>query len=132
MKCISIGAVNVTLLTDGPTGREVMVMDDIRYCFNRWLGFSVTVPKGFVSDLTTVPRILWRLIPPHGRYRAAAILHDYLYKEQKPLRRTVDEIFNVVMKRLGVGYWQRWLLYAGVRIGGWWAWRKHKLSKERN
>lgn len=37
-----------------------------------------SVPLGFITDLASVPRVLWALLPPHGRYAKAAILHDYL------------------------------------------------------
>ena len=39
----------------------------------------VEVPIGFVSDLASVPSILWSKYPPQGRYAIAAIIHDYLY-----------------------------------------------------
>ncbi|EOD5071623.1 TPA: DUF1353 domain-containing protein [Salmonella enterica subsp. enterica serovar Enteritidis] len=38
----------------------------------------ISVPAGFVTDLATVPRIFWTLLPPDGKYTKAAIIHDYL------------------------------------------------------
>ncbi|ECG8634089.1 DUF1353 domain-containing protein, partial [Salmonella enterica subsp. salamae] len=39
----------------------------------------IEVPAGFVTDLATIPRIFWSLMPPDGKYAKAAIIHDYLY-----------------------------------------------------
>ena len=36
------------------------------------------VPAGFPTDFATVPRVVVWLVPPFGRYTAAAILHDWL------------------------------------------------------
>lgn len=38
----------------------------------------VTVPRGFLTDGASVPRLFWKLIPPWGGYGQAAVLHDYL------------------------------------------------------
>lgn len=38
----------------------------------------INVPKGLVTDLASVPRIFWNIIPPNGPYTKPAILHDYL------------------------------------------------------
>ena len=43
----------------------------------------VVVPKGFRTDLASSPRILWPILPPFGRWSAAAVLHDYLYRGTK-------------------------------------------------
>ena len=42
------------------------------------------VPVGFTSDGATVPRILWALFPPVGRYFLAAVLHDPGQRQKKP------------------------------------------------
>src|SRR5258708_33483224 len=39
----------------------------------------ITVPVGFVTDLASVPRVFWSLLPPAARYSYPAIIHDYLY-----------------------------------------------------
>jgi hypothetical protein len=43
---------------------------------------AVTVPRGFVTDLATIPVYFWWAIKPTGRHGHAAILHDWLYWEQ--------------------------------------------------
>ncbi|EAA2596645.1 hypothetical protein DNM18_25345, partial [Salmonella enterica subsp. enterica] len=36
----------------------------------------IEVPKGFITDHATIPRIFWILLPPDGRYAKAAIIHE--------------------------------------------------------
>ena len=78
-----------------------------------------SVPIGFVTDLTSVPRVLWALLPPHGRYAKAAILHDYLLTKVRAgelSRPTADAIFYQAMKVLAVPTWQAWLMYRAVSL----------------
>ena len=54
-----------------------------KYCVIRPLSYHigfygtnlvVTVPDGFLTDLASVPRLLWFLVPPHSPdYAAAAV-----------------------------------------------------------
>ena len=46
-------------------------------------GKLITIPKGFVWDLSSVPRFLWSLLPPEGDFEVGALIHDYLYVERK-------------------------------------------------
>lgn len=85
-----------------------------------------TIPKGYTSDLASVPRLFWWLIPPHGRIANAAIIHDYLYDNgigsellgEKRARMIADVIFLGQMLRDGVPLWQASLCYRFVRIFG--------------
>lgn len=44
-------------------------------------GMTVTVPAGFFTDYASIPSYFWRILPPTGWYRLAAVVHDYLYTE---------------------------------------------------
>ena len=51
-----------------------------------WYGYTqdgqpiaIKAPVGAQSDLASVPDWLWSLLPPYGRYTAAAIIHDRLW-----------------------------------------------------
>ena len=46
---------------------------------------TITVPKGFVTDLASVPRAMWAFIAPFDVARAA-IIHDLLYKTIRQYR----------------------------------------------
>lgn len=97
----------------------------------------ITVPKDYVTDLASVPRALWAIFPPFGRYTAAAVVHDYLYNEQhvdgvRITRKWSDDVFLLAMKDLNVGWWRRTAMYSGVRAGGWVPWRRVRKQLEEN
>ena len=46
---------------------------------------KVTVPKGFVTDMASVPRACWAFIAPFDVARAA-VIHDLLYKNIRQYR----------------------------------------------
>ena len=48
-------------------------------------GKTITVGKGFVTDLASVPRAAWAIIAPWDVARSA-IIHDLLYKKSRQYR----------------------------------------------
>lgn len=45
-------------------------------------GEIITIPKGMYWDLSSVPKILWPVLPPYGDFLFGAKVHDYLYRYQ--------------------------------------------------
>ncbi|EBC2121920.1 DUF1353 domain-containing protein [Salmonella enterica] len=78
----------------------------------------IEVPAGFVTDLATVPRIFWMLLPPDGKYAKAAIIHDYLYGNALRSKKEADLIFLDGMTVLGVPKWKSMVMYLAVRVFG--------------
>ena len=89
-------------------------------------GEHIKVPKGFKTDFASVPRPLWWLVPPDGRYTQAAVLHDYLYFSKIYPRQKADLIFYQAMRVLKVPFWKRWAMHKSVRLFGWLPWGKHR------
>jgi len=83
------------------------------------LSKRLVIRSGFHTDLASVPQILWALIPPHGEYSCAAIAHDYLYQNHLVSRADADRLFKELMVSLKASKWRLWLMWAGVRLGGW-------------
>ena len=48
------------------------------FCFAD--GFTITVPRGFITNLGTIPRCLWWFIKP-SELGEASVVHDYLLQE---------------------------------------------------
>ncbi len=102
------------------------MLDDYRWRlvepFEFWLTDNlddvIYVPEGYVTDLASVPRLLWALFPPHGRYAKAAIIHDWLYDNALRTKAEADRIFLDAMTVLGVPRWRRRLMYLAVRLFG--------------
>lgn len=78
----------------------------------------IRIPAGTITDLATVPRVLWTLFPPHGRYAKAAIVHDYLYANAINTKAWADNVFLEAMTVLGVPAWRRMTMYWAVRLFG--------------
>ncbi|ECI5749343.1 DUF1353 domain-containing protein, partial [Salmonella enterica subsp. enterica] len=78
----------------------------------------ISVPAGFVTDLASVPRLFWTLLPPDGKYAKAAIIHDYLYDNALRTKKEADLIFLDGMTVLGVPKWKRTIMYWAVRLFG--------------
>ncbi|EAM9430675.1 phage tail protein [Salmonella enterica] len=78
----------------------------------------IEVPAGFITDLATIPRIFWILLPPDGKYAKAAIIHDYLYDNALRTKKEADKIFLDGMMVLGVPRWKRIIMYYAVRFFG--------------
>lgn len=93
------------------------------------LNRSITVPTGFKTDLASVPRVLWNLLPPVGRYDAAATVHDFLYQHNGVTRHEADRVLHEAMCVLGVGWWTRWAIYSGVVVGGWVVWNRYRAAE---
>jgi len=94
---------------------------------------QIEIPRGFVTDLASVPRLFWTAFPPCGKYTSAAVLHDYLYwvQSEKCGRECSDDVLLLAMKEAGVNGITRNSIYTAVRVGGESSWEdnaKLKLS----
>jgi len=94
---------------------------------------AITVPKGFVTDFASIPKRLWSILPPYGKYTKAAVLHDSLYRYHgfvsgdqyiSYTRKESDQIFLDAMKVLGVPALTRGIMYNAVRWFARGAWNK--------
>ncbi len=85
---------------------------------------EIKVPKGFETDLASVPPVANWLIPKDGTYSQAAVLHDYLYGKQLFKRSKCDAIFLEAMKVLKVFGPRRYAMWSAVRSFGWIAWKR--------
>ena len=81
-------------------------------------GRVITVPAGFPTDLASVPRLPVIYSLCGNVARRAAVLHDYLYTSGRESRSMADAVFKEASAVIGVPALVRWLMWAGVRIGG--------------
>lgn len=72
---------------------------------------------GFKSDLATIPRIFWSLLPPSGKYAPAAVIHDFMYHERHS-KDYADKAFREAMRALGVNPIKREIMYYAVKWFG--------------
>jgi hypothetical protein len=89
---------------------------------------EIIVPIGLRTDFASIPKALWSIFPPTGKYVKAAVVHDYLTtykgsisirgKEKNYSKKQVDQIFLEAMKVLGVSLPIRRAMYYSVRLFG--------------
>ena len=91
---------------------------------------TIIVPIGFKTDLASIPRVLWNVLPPIGRYDHAAVLHDFLYQTDGMTRRIADGVLNEAMAVSHVGRMARWTIYLAVRAGGWHIWQRYRQAEQ--
>ena len=111
-------------VTPMPDGHRWIVTEPFLYSTSL---HKIEVPKGFITDFASIPRVFWRILPPTGKYTMAAVIHDWLYfSAYMDNRKLCDNIFSMAMDSCGVPIWKREVLYRGVRLFGWAGWGAHK------
>lgn len=105
--------------------------------------YSLVVPVGRITDLTSTPRALWSVLSKDDReYLESAIFHDELYKAGGEInvlnlktnefeflrisRLRADQLFKEGAEVLGASWIKQNLIYYGVRAGGASAWKAKK------
>ena len=112
-------------------GKSWKLCKSFKYCAGDESSEEVIcVPKGFITDFASIPRLFWTIIGhPTGKYGKAAVIHDYCYFRQLYSRKRSDEIFYEAMQVLKVPFIKRWLMYHAVRTFGWIPWGKYRRKK---
>ncbi|BAU94139.1 hypothetical protein MPPM_5534 (plasmid) [Methylorubrum populi] len=90
---------------------------------------TVTVPKGFVTDLASVPSGLWSVYPKTGRYAYAAIVHDYLYWDQSRSREEADKVLAAAMEDAKVPQLTIFNFVSVLKAAGGFAWDSNARAK---
>jgi len=78
------------------------------------IGSVYTVPRGFKTDLGSIPAIFWPFIP-RDDYPSAFILHDYLCESDWISRLDGDKILKEALLDSGCGKVKAWVIYSAVR-----------------
>jgi hypothetical protein len=84
---------------------------------------TLTAPVGFSTDLASVPRLPVVFWLCGSTSNEAAVVHDYLYRSKILPRAKADAVLREASAVTGVAAWRRGLMWAGVRLFGWHAWR---------
>jgi hypothetical protein len=88
---------------------------------------QVTVPKGMMTDLASVPRAAWSFINRVGPHLKSSIVHDFLYIAWQDVpgysardedRKFSDELMLLGMKKANISWIKRNAIYSAVHIGG--------------
>lgn len=81
-------------------------------------GRTFIVPKGFRTDLASVPRLPVIYLLCGDTSSEAAAVHDWLYSSHQVPRAMADAVLREASQVTGVPGWRRWIMWAGVRVFG--------------
>jgi hypothetical protein len=70
------------------------------------------------------------MLAPWGKNGAAAVVHDFLYWDQRCTRDEADAVILLAMSESRVNEFDQWVIYHAVHWGGAFAWKGN--AKERS
>ena len=115
--------------------RHWEIAEDFTYELN---GEKFVIPAGFKFDGASIPKFLHTFLSPVGVLLMGGLVHDYAYKYETLLRenkrdtlgiisqKRSDEIFRDINIGVNGFYLMNYLAYYSLRLGGFWAWNKHR------
>ena len=115
-------------LTPFGDGRDSVLMSELWYRIGD-TNHVIVVPAGFVTDFASTPRAIWSVLPPTGRHQMAAIVHDFLYWDQRCTREEADALLRVAMAESLVSPFKRDIIWRAVRDFGEAAWTANARAK---
>lgn len=104
-------------------------------------GNCINFEKGFEWDLSSVPKFIWWLLKPFGRFDLAYLAHDKVYQLKGDLgsfkltRKQADDLMLdiclklVGTKRISFRKIDAYTRYIFVRLFGWVVWNKKKQDE---
>lgn len=93
----------------------------------RWtdpVGHEHIVPRNFLTDFASVPRVFRMFALNDSLTAAPACLHDFAYRVTRPGRRWADDLFFHALRSNGAPAWAAWSYWLAVRLFGWIPYRK--------
>lgn len=110
--------------------RQYVLRDTVHYRLHG-PNLTVTIPAGFVTDFASIPKKLRFLFTHDDIHDLPGLLHDYMYWRQCN-RSSADRMFLLALDEVGVGFFERHLLYAGVDLGALKAWKDNRQARNEN
>jgi hypothetical protein len=107
---------------------KLLYLSDVPEIVEKWQSV-IEVPAGYQTDFASVPRIPLVYTRYGGKGVLPSIIHDWLYSHGDEIsRKAADQVFLEAMDEVKDPAWKstRWMMYAGVRVGGWMPWRKYR------
>lgn len=106
------------IYTDEERGDIIVLATPLRFTFK---GVEYEIPEGYESDGMSVPRFFWRSLSPkiNGKTLRPSIIHDWMYENHIGTRKEADDFYEENLVAKGFGKVKSWLVWLGVRIGGW-------------
>lgn len=104
-----------------PENETIKILDSDLIYQSPMLGCVITVPKGFNTDLASVPRVPIIYMLWGDRAHREAVLHDYLYRTNSVPCVSISEANRVFYEAMMINdkpWWIRHPMFWGVSLGG--------------
>ena len=103
---------------DSERGDIIVLVTPLKFTFK---GVEYEIPAGYESDGMSVPRFFWRSLSPkiNAKTLIPSVIHDFMYENHIGTRAEADEFYEQNLIEKGFGRIKSWLVWFGVRIGGW-------------
>ncbi len=112
--------IHLDFLPESKGGKWFTLCEDLNVELSN--GDWITIPKGFKTDLASVPKLLWGFFPPFGVDLIAYLIHDYLYVTKLYNRSFSDKEMYLWAKHLRDENIDPYLRYKTVRVLGGYVW----------
>ncbi|MGB3639292.1 MAG: DUF1353 domain-containing protein [Rivularia sp. (in: cyanobacteria)] len=130
---------------------NIWTLEEEYHYFDDIKDAKIIINKGFKFDLSSIPRIFWRIVGIHELSLEAPLIHDFMYmskggkrkchNNKKILgtiepqdifysRKEADDLFLKMMEEAGVSKWRRLFGYVGVWLGGRLYWKSEKHHEQ--
>lgn len=87
----------------------------------------ITVPPLFFTDFGSVPRWMPMMYALLGDVaHEPCVIHDWLFYSAFTTFEVANKVLLEAMGVVGISWWRRYLIYAGVCVGGKFAWNAHR------
>ncbi len=100
-------------------------------CYHSDIVGRIEVPRGFYTDLASVPKVPFVYETWGNKSHYEAVLHDYLYRIDSVPQATCAQANDVFFEAMAVrnkGVCVRYPMYWGVAIGGRFSYHKRKVT----
>lgn len=94
---------------------------------------TIRVEAGRITDFNSIPRILTNILPRED-FGEAAVIHDQLYRDGRIGgvvidREMADRVHREFVAWKGAPRWKRAAMFRGLRLFGWWTWRRYRARE---
>jgi hypothetical protein len=116
-------------ISEGEDPKFILEEDvEIVYSYRR-KHYIVVIPKGFITDFASIPKIFRNWLSNVSGYNKCYLLHDFQYSilsQEKHSRANSDNILRENLDWCNMNMLDRNAVYFAVRIAGGKHWKKNK------
>lgn len=92
---------------------------------------QIVIPRYYVTDFASIPRIFWSIIHPMDlRIAQIAAAHDRIYETHELSQSDADDLLYAGMLTLGASKFLAYMVWSGVRVGGWLSYKSGPSRRE--